>query len=379
VLLAERSAALADQRRWLHEAVWWLWQERPADLMVRLPAAAQIVGLTVNDAERTPLQPGADSLWLPLPGRPGLQRVRLRWLYRTPEPLEQPDLAWPRLEGGQPGPVLWTVWVPAGWETDSPRPVGRSADHAEFLGKGAGRLAVLDLYRARAELQALEAMAARGRAADLAAGRRRFARWCSHAERALAVGAGHGGMRGPSGQGLGDWLLALRHAERTLCQRPGIQELLRQTERDADGTRDDSVNPSGVSATWGLPVRGTPVSWRGGEEGAAPPLRLVPAAVGRDEAAGAAAGRWLGLLGIAWLAAMVPFLSGLVRRFWPEQVGLLGAWGWYQVGPTAVVLFLIALGVCGRLLLLARGVLRLFRRKPRRAPSTAVPAAGVGS
>jgi hypothetical protein len=105
----------------------------------------------------------------------------------------------------------------------------------------------------------------------------------------------------------------------------------------------------------------------------------VTAEFGRDEAAGVAAGRWLALLAVVWLAAMIPFVSVLVRRFWPEQVALLGLWGWYQVGPTSVVLFLIALGVCGRLLLLVRSTLYLFRRKPRRAPSTAVPAGGVGS
>jgi hypothetical protein len=379
VLLAERSAAVADQRHWLHEAVWWLWQERPADLTVRLPAAARVVAVTVDGTGRTVLQPEPDSLWLPLAGGPGLRLMRLRWLYQAPEPLEQPDLAVPRLDGVEPGPALWTVWVPAGWEADFPRPVGRNPELAEFLGKGAVRLAALDLYRAQAQLQALEALVGQGRGADLGGGRRRFAQWCSHAERALAAGARQGGVRGPSGHELGDWLLGLRNAERTLAQRPRFGELLRQGEREVDGPRDESGTPSGMSAAWALPVRGTPVSWRGGQGGAAPRLRLVPAEVGRDEAAGAAAGRWLGLLSAAWLAAMVPILSGLVRRFWPEQVALLGAWGWFQVGPTTVVLFLIALGGCGRLLLLARGVLRLFRRKPRRAPSTAVPAGGLGS
>jgi hypothetical protein len=379
LFLAEQSAAVADQRRWVHEVVWWLWQGGLADLTVRLPAQARVVAVAVDGVEWTPLQPGPDSLWLPLPGRPGLRQVRLRWLYQTPEPLERPDLASPRLEGLAPGVTLWTAWVPAGSEMNLPRPRAQQQDMPEFLGKGAARQAALDLYRAQEQLEALGVLAEQGRGAELVAGQRRFAQWCTHAERALTVGAGKGGLRGPSGQALGDWLLGLRNAERALAQRPRFEELLRQAERPADNAAEEGVTVSGRQTAVPLLVRGTPVSWRGGPGSAPPRLRLVPADIGRDEAAGAAAARWLALLGVVWVAAMLPFLAGLVRRSWPEQMALVGMWGWYQVGPMLVVLFLIALGVCGRLLLLGRGVLHLFRRKPRRAPSTAVPAARVGS
>jgi hypothetical protein len=73
---------------------------------------------------------------------------------------------------------------------------------------------------------------------------------------------------------------------------------------------------------------------------------------------------------------MVPFLAAAARRFWPEQMLLLGALGWYLAGPAFLVLFLVLLGACGRLLLLVAGIRRSFHRRP--APSTNVPAGGIG-
>jgi hypothetical protein len=41
VFLAEQSAAVVGQQRWLHETVWWLRHEAHTDLAVRLPAPAR--------------------------------------------------------------------------------------------------------------------------------------------------------------------------------------------------------------------------------------------------------------------------------------------------------------------------------------------------
>jgi hypothetical protein len=308
----------------------------------------------------TPLQPELDSLWLPLPGRAGVRRVRLRWLYDTPEPLDQPNLQRPRLEGASEGAALWTAWVPAGWEAARMRSAGASrAELPELLGKGPARMAALDLYRAEAQLEMVRALAEHGRGTDLAEAERRFLVFCDHAERALAVGANQGSVTGPSGQALGDWRAALRASNRALAQQHHFEEVLREVEREAASgsmpaapTQDaDAALLAGLdqgrrsSSAVVLPERGTPITWHGSLGTSAPQLQLVPAEAGRAKAIRAATARWLGLLAVAWLAALIPFIAGTLRRFWPEELALLGLWGWYQVGPTLLVLVLLVLGV----------------------------------
>jgi hypothetical protein len=62
-----------------------------------------------------------------------------------------------------------------------------------------------------------------------------------------------------------------------------------------------------------------------------------------------------------------------LRALWPEQVMLLGGLGWQTTGPNLLVLFVLLLGVCGRLVLLGRWVLTRLRRP---APAAAGPGAG---
>jgi hypothetical protein len=382
VFLAEHSAAVVGPGRWLHEVVWWLRHEAHTDLAVRLPAPARVVAVGVDGVQMTPLQPESNSLWLPLPGRAGVRRVRLRWLYETPESLDHPNLEQPRLEGTVEGPTLWTAWVPRGWEAT--RESALEGDGSARLGRGAGREAALDLYRAEAQL-AITREVGGGREADLVQAQRRLLQYLGHAERALTVGAGRDGVHGPGGQSLVDWLAALRKANMELGRAARWNELLEEAERGTSevpppGFEEDieSAPLASREDAMSMPERGTPVSWHSGPDGAAPQLRLVPAEVGRANEARMATGRLLGLLGVAWLAALIPFVGRFLQRFWPEEMVLLGCWGWYQVGPTYVVLFLILLGGCWRLALLLQGTRRLFRR-PRKAPSTAVPAGNLGS
>jgi hypothetical protein len=240
------------------------------------------------------------------------------------------------------------------------------------LGNGPARLAALDLYRAAALVRVSRILAEQGRdgAAALADARRRFALYTRHAEQALATGADRDGVTGPAGQGLVEWREALLGEDRALAEKFHFPEVRDLPEREP---RPGTV--AGVSDCPLLPERGVPLSWQAGTSRVAPRLRLAPADARQAEAARALTGQWLGLLAAVWFVAMVPFLAAAARRFWPEQMVLLGALGWHLAGPTLLVLFLLILGACGRLLLLVQGARHRFH--PRRAPSTKVPAGGI--
>jgi hypothetical protein len=72
----------------------------------------------------------------------------------------------------------------------------------------------------------------------------------------------------------------------------------------------------------------------------------------------ALSGQWLCGLALVWVTAASPWLRGLVRGAWPEQLGLVALLGWYLAGVTLVVLVLAALGVLGRSWLLWAGLRR---------------------
>jgi hypothetical protein len=73
-------------------------------------------------------------------------------------------------------------------------------------------------------------------------------------------------------------------------------------------------------------------------------------------------GQWLIALVIVWTVALSSVLRTVARWLWPEQALLLGLLGWQLAGPTIIVLFLVALGVCGRLFLLVQGARALRQR-----------------
>jgi hypothetical protein len=371
VLLAEQSAALADGRRWLHQVVYWLRHDAPTDLNVSWQGNAEVVGVSVDGVEVAPLRPGPGRLWLPLSGRPGVRRVRLRWLYsdsRQPdEELARPSLVRPRLEGALPGPTVWTVYVPAGWRA-LPSPQARS------LGAGPARAAALALERAQALLEVSRAVSAAPRREGLAmlrAAQERFYLACGRVELALEVGAARAERSVAA-------LRLLREENRELARRRNFEALRKQAERRASTGAEPAPRAGseglgglgrGASGT-ALPERGTPLSWRADPGESAPVVRLVPADAGSVRRALAASAQWLALLALAWVVSLSQRGRVVARRLWPEQLVLLGALGWSLAGPTAVVLVLLLAGVLGRLILLGQGVRTLLlRRRPGPAPA----------
>jgi hypothetical protein len=367
VFLMEKSAAVVDGRCWLHEARCWLRHEAHADLNIDLPAPARVLGASIDDMEVTPLQPNASRVWLPLPGQRGVRRVRLRWLYEEPEPLERPNLSPPKLTDSMPEMVLWTVLVPCGWKVS-----GEAA--ATGLGNGPARDAALALYRAKAQLHICQDLVRQPRddevSASLADSQQRLNECCYLARQALDLGAKRGGVTGPEGQSLAEWWETLAR-NRSFQAEHGEDK---QQDKEKGSEVELSLSPC-------LPVSlsesgGTPTSWRSSLDGKPLELQLISQESESIRHALASSGQWLGGLVVVWILSYLPMLLARLRLFWPEQIGLLGAVGWHVAGLTSVVLLLLLVAVCSRVFLLTRS-LSCFVRRRRKQVSTMTPSNGV--
>jgi hypothetical protein len=358
VLLVERRASVPDGRRWLHEAVYWLLHEAPAELRVSWPGAVEVVGVAIDDSPVSIVQPESAGLWLPLSGPAGIRHVRIRWRNDGPgESLDRPDLAGPRLAGAIVGPTIWTLTVPPGWEVVS-------SDGDGERGVGADRRAAVALYRARAQLAISRELLRQPRTDDsaLAAAQRRFARSIWVAELALKAGADPRQKLGPGGEHVSDWRAQLRQENRALLHEHQLDEVRQEAERQ--------VQQGGISVNGAqLPAQGTPVSWLADHAGRPRSVQLAQVTHRQVRQALAFSGQWLIVLLLVWAVTLSRVLRSFMRWLWPEQMALLGVLGWQVAGPTLLVLFLLALGLSGRLLLLVRGMQGLLARRPRPAPS----------
>jgi hypothetical protein len=191
--------------------------------------------------------------------------------------------------------------------------------------------------------------------------------------------AGRALERENGAEGLVDWSQTVQARHKQLAGDLGFEDLRAEAERQARGGalgpvlgsgEDESGRIAGPSrerrsgGTIPLPERGTPFSWEGGRAGEVPRLRLVAAQRDQTQLAAAATGTWLGLIGVAWLATLGPFLLARLRSCWPEQLAALGLIGWHVAGPQLVVLILLGIGVLGRLIRVVRGLGPLLRRRP---------------
>jgi hypothetical protein len=342
VLLAEQRSQFAasspaeqgkqEPSRWLHEGSWWLWQDGPSALEVTWPDDVCLLSAVVDDQPVALLRPEQKRLWLPLSGPAGLRHVRVRWRYaagQKHETLSRPDLTAPRLSGADPGPTAWTVEIPPGWQL---------AAEGQAL-RGPSRRAMLELYRARAQLASSRLLLLHGPPDDpaLVQTRSRLERSLRLAGLALEVGAVG---NGPDGQSLAAWRSALR----------GDGEQLRQAHLL------DRVQPAPpAAAPW---TGGPAVSWVAESDVRAPSLRLVPAEQ-RQAGAVSFSALWLAGVALVWVVPRSRMLRALVRWLWPEAVLLAGLAAAQVVGLTATVVLLVLGGVVGRLVLIALGLRRL--------------------
>jgi hypothetical protein len=358
MLLMERRASVPDGRRWLHEAVFWLLHEAPAELRVSWPGPVEVVGVAIDDSPVSVVQPESGRLWLPLPGQAGIRQVRIRWRNAgDKETLEHPDLAGPVLDGAGPGATIWTLTVPPGWELLASEGHGTPS-------VGADRRAAVALYRARAQLTITRELLRQPRTDEkaLTQAQRRFASSVWVAGLALKAGADPHHTARPGGEEIADWLEQLRRANRDLLHEHQLDELGREAERQVRQGSEQLLAAQ-------LPVQGTPVSWL--DQRAARPklVRLVPLTQRHVRQALSFSCQWLIVLLVVWTVTLSSVLRSVLRWLWPEQMALLGVLGWQVAGPTLLVLFLLALGFSGRMLLIIRTVQVLLVRRPRSAPS----------
>jgi hypothetical protein len=374
VLLADSTAALADGRHWLHEAVYWVRHGPNTDLNLLLPQPGTVVAVSVDGGDVAPLQPEPRRVWVPLPGRAGARAVRLRWRYdEKAESLDNPILQIPTIEGAIDGPAVWTVYVPAGFEMhvkspNAPRP-------------GPGRAATVALYRAEAQLRLSEALAEAARegvTAPLAVAQQRFYAFCRQADQALQLIGEEATELAPAGMSLSRWQRSLLDDNRKLARDRDFDEARSEAERRSDTsgaaprTIPESDEPAMLSGLapprirGPLPDAGTPVYSGSAESAAAPSIAIRPLEVTSSLRALADSVILLLIVACAAAVALLPGLRIRVAAFWPEPLLLFGLLLWYRTGLTAVAALFLLLGASGRLLTLTDAV-RAFARSWRAA------------
>src|SRR5262249_12682086 len=147
-----------------------------------------------------------------------------------------------------------------------------------------------------------------------------------------------------------------------LARAHGFEALQNEAHRQAravppvDDTGATTLLPSAA-----LPERGIPLLWQGGSDARPPPTLHAPPAGHPLRALGGS----LLLLVLVFAAlgiASSPRLLPQVYALWPEELVALGVLGWLAGGLNVVVLFLVVLGVCGRLISLGWWMLALLHR-----------------
>jgi hypothetical protein len=388
VLLTEQAAALLDDRRWLHQATYWIFHETGTELKVRLPAGARLLAVAIDGAAVPPLPPSSEHLGLPLPGGAGARRVTLQWAFDADaEAFTQPNLEPPRLDedglgrvasdpAGAAGPappqapVLWTVHVPAGYRLSNPEGSATAV-----------RAVRQDLWRAEAELRLSKLLAERAQGSageafrpQLRAAQERFYRYCRQTEYHLAT------VPEADGQNLRSQLEAKKEQNRKHLS--GFPEIRAQAESQtrlrggavaATPEWDDAALGPTLGTLAGLeslPQRGTPAYWQTSSASPTPRVTLTPLPAQPTVRFAIASGLLvLLLIGLGGRYAGAP---PWLWRLWPEALVVLACLGWPAFGLGLASCFVI-LGLCGRLVAVGRWLLRHLRR-----PAPVAAGAGTG-
>jgi hypothetical protein len=359
VFLCDRSAAVVDGRRWIHQAAYWLYHEAGRDLTLILPERTRVLAVALDGAEVVPLQPEPNRLWLPLSGSAGIHHLRLSWVFDDgAEPFERPHLEGLKLEGGSEFPTLWTVRTPSGYQLTSSLAVAETSSAAAH-----------ELHRAETQLQLSTLLAERMRGSgdeaarlQLLAAQERFYRACHFAR-----------YQTDATPALESQRKELLGQNRQLAQTHGFDALRSQAEQQVHDQPAGSETVPGadrLARTRGdlLPKQGIATYWLVPTPDAALPLTLVD--LNERQTRQAVFASWLlaGTLLGGWVLSFFTRVVAWIKFFWPEQMASLGLVAWGIFGLNWVSIFLILVGIGGRFFVLTEGVIRrLHRAKPAQA------------
>jgi hypothetical protein len=238
----------------------------------------------------------------------------------------------------------------------------------KVLDAGIASEAALALWRADAQLRISADLAKQieesGPSAALALAQEGFELYQLHASNALALGADRIRSSGLPGQSLTSWLEDLQEKNRSL----NVQRRNSKAEDSAFAFQFSEFERGG----------GTPMSYHA-LPGVGPlKLHLTTQESQQTRQALAVSGEWLGSLIVVCVLAFLPLLPARLRLFWPEQFALLGLVGWHLAGLTSIVGGLLLIAMCGRIVILIRGLQTLVLKRSVQ-PSTTTAAAQNGN
>jgi hypothetical protein len=355
VFLCDRAATVVDGRRWIHQASYWLYHEAGRDLTLTLPDRSSVLAAAIDDTEVTPMQPEPNRLWLPLSGAAGVHHLRLSWMFEDgAESFERPRLQALALDGVGEFPTLWTVRTPNGYQMASAfSEAETSSAAAHELRRAEAQLQLCTLLAERMPSNGAEALRPR-----LLAAQERFYRACHRAR-----------FQADMTSGLERQLQELLGRNRQMAQDHGLEALRSQVEKEV---RDHPAVPSpdlarGRAPGELLPQPGTATYWLTLLPSSAPQLMLAD--LHREQTRQATFASWLlaGVLLGVWILSLSA-AAAWIRFFWPEQMAGLGVLGAALFGLNWVSIFLVLLGVIGRLLV-ASGWLMRWLQRAKRAPA----------
>jgi hypothetical protein len=353
VLLADHTAAVLDGRRWVHQAVCWLYHEAGTDLSVTLPERSSLVAVALDGTPVAPVRPKSGRLWLPLAGPGGARALSVRWVYpEGAERLDRPNMQGLRWEGVGGVPCLLTVHTPPGYVLEWRREGAQTASAAD-----------LDLRRAEAQLRLSERLGRRlaqgGAAAStqLFAAQERFYLHCRYAEDQL----GAAGVALPLPE-------QLQRRDRQLAHAQGWEATRDRAERQVSAAPAECWAETGLAGVidpaLGMPP-GTPSYWFVPASVSGPRLLLLSRQTQQTTQAAILSVLLASLLLVVWGVSLLPGAWGVVHALWPEQVLGLGCVAWFLLGPNWGSVTLGAVYAGGRLFLLARWLSRRLLRRTR--------------
>jgi hypothetical protein len=349
VVAREHAAAMLDQRRWNYQSSWWLFHDGPAELVLTLPGGGKPTTVAIDGIDQPLSRDDSREVRIPLRGM-GARRLVVRWLGSPGKgTLSAPEAETPRLNVDAGGPGVRLLTVPIGARLSSPAGMhsGLLAAAQVELERAAGQQQLSRLLLESLPAQRVPEPEEPSRESRITACQQRLARHLWNADQLLKLAGTEKGTAEAV-----ERLQDLREQQRELLRRHG-REMPRLESGDSLKTDRCLADQARSGRVYSRVEDGSPKT-------AAPLLVTEESLEFRHSLGGT--GLLSCFLVVIWVLASFSPVVKLARIFWPEQAVLLGLVGLRVFGPSWVVVFLLALGIVARLLLLGSAVVSLVHR-----------------